>query len=116
MKVDLIPFWFPLVNGDLRGFNFFYLHKKDVFGADFEVNNTRFYHWKVLWKICLTIPLFIYVYILCFQNYIMEHYCEMNKSGFKVPELHPLPKGVSPGKLWKIYVKIADTRWLVLWH
>ena len=29
----------------------------------------------------------------------MEHNCEMNKSGFKVPELHPLPKGVSPGKL-----------------
>ena len=29
MKVDLIPFWFPLVNGDLRWFNFFFnLHKK----------------------------------------------------------------------------------------
>ena len=26
----------------------------------------------------------------------MENYCEMNKSGFKVPELHPLSKGVSP--------------------
>ena len=26
----------------------------------------------------------------------MEHYCEMNKSGFKVPELDPLPKGVPP--------------------
>ena len=23
---------------------FFFLHKKDVFRADFEVNNTRFYH------------------------------------------------------------------------
>ena len=35
MKVDLIPFLFPPVNGDLCGFHFFYLYKNDVFGADF---------------------------------------------------------------------------------
>ena len=34
MKVDLIPFWFPLLNGDLRGFIFFICIKKDVFVAD----------------------------------------------------------------------------------
>ena len=61
MKVDLIPFWFPLVNRDLCGFNFFYLHKRNVFDADFEVNNTCFYYWKVIWNIGLTIPIFIYV-------------------------------------------------------
>ena len=27
---------------------------------------------------------------------ILWNTCEMNKSGFKVPELHPLPKGFPP--------------------
>ena len=59
---------------------------------------------------------YTYRFSFCFQNHVMEHNCEMNKSGFKVPELHPLPKGVSPGKLWEIYIKIAYPRWLVVWH
>ena len=49
--------------------------------------------------VSLYLYLYTYIFSFCFQNYIMEHYCEMNKSGFKVPELHPRPKGVSPGKL-----------------
>ena len=50
-EVVLIPFWFPPVNGVFADFFFlFNMHKNGVFGADFEVINTRFYHWEVLWK------------------------------------------------------------------
>ena len=106
MKVDLIPFWFPLVNGDLRGFNFFLICIKKMYSVQilrwiihvFTIEN--FYEKHV----SLYLYLYTYRFSFCFQNYIMEHYCEMNKSGFKVPELHPLPKGVSPGKLWEIYI------------
>ena len=33
MKADLIPFWFPLVNGDLRGFNFFFICIKKMYSV-----------------------------------------------------------------------------------
>ena len=64
--------------------------------------------------VSLYLYLYTYRFSFCFHKYIMVHYYEMNKSGFKVPELHPLPKGVSPGKLLEIYIKIADPRWLVV--
>ena len=40
-EMVLIPFWFPPVNGGLRGF-LFNMHKNGVFGADVKVINTRF--------------------------------------------------------------------------
>ena len=46
-EVVLIPFWFPPPRISFFLFN---MHKTGVFGADFEVINTRFYHWEVLWK------------------------------------------------------------------
>ena len=50
-EVVLVPFWFPPVNGGLADLFFlFNMHKNGVFGADFEVINTRFYHWEVLWN------------------------------------------------------------------
>ena len=33
----------------------------------------------------------------------MEYYCEINKSGFKFPELHPLPKGGFPLENYEKY-------------
>ena len=33
----------------------------------------------------------------------MEHYCEMKKSGFKVPELHPSSEGGFPPENYEKY-------------
>ena len=51
-------------------FFFFNLHRNCVFGADCEVINTLFYHWKFYEKkMCLALHIWIYRFSFCFQNY-----------------------------------------------
>ena len=66
-------------------FFLFNMRKNGVFGADFEIINTRFYHWEVLWK---NVSHSTYIYIQIFILFpkllcIMKHYCDINESGFK---------------------------------
>ena len=78
MKVVLIPFWFPPVNGGLRGFLSF------------------FFFW-----ICIKM-----VYSVFKITCIMKHYWEINESGFKF-HFDSLLWMCFPGKFWKIYIKIV---------
>ena len=71
--------------------------KKVVFGADFEVNNTLFTFEKFYEKfVSLYLYLYTYRFSFCFQNYIMEHYCEMNKSGLKFQNYTLFRRGFPP--------------------
>ena len=78
MKVVLIPFWFPSVNRGFRGFLFsFFLY--------YLHKNGEF----------------------SFQNdCIMNHYCEINVSGFKFHFDPPLWR-CFPGNFWKINIKMV---------
>ena len=63
------------------------MNKNGVFGADFEVINTRFYvkHWEVLSKnVFHSTHIYIQIFILFPKLLcIMKHYCDINESGFK---------------------------------
>ena len=71
-------------------FFLFTMHKNGVFGADFEVINTRFYHWGV---ICLTLHIYTYRFSFYFQNYSVL----WNTIVVFIPSSGAPP----PGKLWE---------------